>query len=79
MMKLLIEAVSVGVLVVVVGTLVSKVIILFMQKNPTTNLNNSRKYYMELGLFLTGVIVHLLCEITGINKWYCKHGNACSK
>lgn len=78
-MKLIIEAVCVGILTVIVGTLVSKVIIAIIKnKTPSTDLNN-RKYYMELGLFLTGVIIHLLCEITGINKWYCKNGNACSK
>ena len=30
-----------------------------------------------LSFFITGVTIHLLCEITGLNKKYCKHGNAC--
>ena len=28
--------------------------------------------------FIAGVVVHLLCEYFGINKWYCKNGLACS-
>jgi hypothetical protein len=30
-----------------------------------------------LSFFITGVIIHLLCEVTGLNKKYCKYGNAC--
>ena len=29
--------------------------------------------------FLLGVIVHLLFEYIGANKWYCKNGNACKE
>lgn len=29
-------------------------------------------------LFFTGVIVHLICEVVGLNKWYCKNGVACT-
>lgn len=25
-----------------------------------------------------GFITHLLCEFSGINRWYCKNGNACA-
>ena len=28
-------------------------------------------------LFILGLAIHLLCEVSGINKWYCKNGNAC--
>lgn len=27
--------------------------------------------------FFAGFLVHLLCEITGLNRWYCKNGAAC--
>jgi len=30
-----------------------------------------------LVVFMTGFIGHLLFEIFGANKWYCKHGKAC--
>jgi len=32
-----------------------------------------------LKLFVTGFAVHFLCEVSGINKWYCKNGAACKK
>ena len=28
-------------------------------------------------IILTGIIVHLLCEFSGINKYYCRKGRAC--
>jgi len=29
-------------------------------------------------LFILGATFHLLCEMFGINRWYCAHGAACS-
>lgn len=28
-------------------------------------------------VFLTGFMGHLLFELIGANRWYCKHGKAC--
>lgn len=79
-MRLLVEAVSVGILTVLVGSLVGFI----LGKTVSTNLPRlckewNKNHIMEMSLFLTGVAVHLLCEITGINKWYCKNGVACHK
>ena len=35
------------------------------------------KKFNFVSLFLLGFGFHLVCEITGINRWYCKHGAAC--
>ena len=32
-----------------------------------------------ISLFILGVSFHISCELFGINKWYCRHGVACSK
>jgi len=34
---------------------------------------------MEISLFLTGFLVHIFCEYSGINKWYCKNGMVSKK
>jgi len=43
------------------------------------NQNLNEKYIKQISPFLTGVIIHLTCELVGANKWYCKNGYACSK
>ena len=35
------------------------------------------KNNLPVVLFVTGVLIHLLCEYTDVNTWYCKNGNAC--
>ena len=69
------EAIAVGILTVIVGTFISK---LFSRKVPSTCKDWNKNYVMELSLFLTGLLIHLICEYTGINKWYCRNGSACS-
>jgi membrane protein DedA with SNARE-associated domain len=79
-MKLFIEAVCVGLLVVVVGTLVGFILGKYFSTNlPRICKSWNKNHIMEISLFLTGFIAHLLCEFIGVNKWYCKNGNACKK
>lgn len=68
MQKLLIEALFVGVLVVVIGMAIN----MCMEK---VKLERTRK--QVLALFISGVVTHIICEYVGLNKWYCKNGNAC--
>jgi len=80
MQKLLIEAFFVGIAVVVIGSAVGYIISkLFSVDLPQICKKWNKNHVMELSLFLTGAILHLLCEGVGLNKWYCKNGNACSK
>jgi hypothetical protein len=81
-MKLLIEASIVGIATVIIGTIISFVtskscLAAGIPKIHDTNWN--KNHIMEISLFLTGFILHLLCEYSGINRWYCKNGNACRR
>ena len=79
------EAVVVGVVVVIMGTLVAFLYRLiadrYLKKNRLPEVCKSwNKYYaMEISLFFTGFLSHLLFEGVGLNKWYCKKGYACKK
>ena len=73
---LLIEAIAVGILMIPLG---------FIVFIGSAELSKRSRWYdglnrdikMCIGFFIYGAITHLLCEISGINKWYCKHGRAC--
>ena len=80
MQQLLIEAIVVGILTVVVGTIVGFVLGSSFSTNlPKICKSWNKNHIMELSLFLTGFFIHLLCEFSGVNKWYCKNGYACKK
>lgn len=79
-MYLLIEAIVVGILTVIFGNLAGFMVSPFLKVNlPHVCSNWNQFYAMEISLFLTGFLLHLFCEATMINKWYCKNGFACSR
>lgn len=67
------EALMVGVGLTVVGLLLHFIGMYFKHHdmNDTT--------ILAVHFFVAGVLVHLLCEYFGVNKWYCENGNACLK
>jgi len=76
--KLLIEAVFVGAAIVVVGTLVAGLFSYGSKSDlPPVCKDWNKNYVMEMSLFFTGFVSHLLFEAAGLNKWYCKNGVAC--
>lgn len=68
------EAAVVGIVCVVLGSAVGAALGTVL-RGPTGAWN--RYLVMEVSLFFTGVLAHLLFETMGANRWYCKHGNAC--
>ena len=77
---LLIEGFFVGILTVIVGTIVGYVLgNIFSNNLPKICKEWNKNHIMEITLFIIGFIIHIFCEIVGINKWYCKNGNACNK
>jgi len=82
MYKLFVEALVVGIMTVVVGNVIAfliRKINVFSVKLPDLCKDWNNFYIMEICLFLTGFILHLLCEAFGVNKYYCKNSYACNK
>ena len=77
MLKLLVEAVVVGLMVLVVGSIVGYLVGMMNSVDlPKVCKKWNKNHVMEISLFLTGVVLHLLCEFSSINKWYTKNGYA---
>ena len=63
------EIIFVGFFVVIIGLILANL----------TNSDLNNKWNYGVNLFLIGAITHILCEVTGINKYYCVNGAACKK
>ena len=72
---LLIEASIVGVVVAIVGTLLTLLVVLSRGKSTKFIWNFS----MFAVLFLTGALAHILFEVIGFNKYYCRMFNKTRK
>ena len=73
---LLMEAIAVGILLVPLGYLVLYGSVELSKRYKSID-NMDKNIKMSLGFFLLGMLTHIFCEFTGINKWYCKKGIAC--
>ena len=70
MFKLLVEAVVVGLMVVVVGSVVGYLVGKLNSVDlPKVCKKWNKNHVMEISLFFTGAPTHLLCEFSGLNKW----------
>lgn len=80
MYNLIIEAIVVGIMTVIFGNITGILIGPFFKVDLPSVCSTWNKFYtMEITLFFTGVFIHLFCEFSGINKWYCKNGFACMR
>lgn len=71
-MRLLIEATCIGIITTLVALIVGSVLRKFMAvKLPAECKNWNKNHIMELNLFITGFLIHIIFEYTGLNKWYC--------
>ena len=68
----LLEAVFVGILLIVIYRIVDK---LFPIVANATSIHPAYIQNKNVTLFLAGAIFHILCEITGINIWYVNNYN----
>ena len=79
MIKLFIEAFIVGIILLIVSIPVMGGLHALYPEDyagcehlPSKSKN---KYYVST--VVIGILVHLFCECIGLNKWYCRNGNAC--
>ena len=74
----LVEAIVVGLITMVLGTLLSIGSMYITQ--PGFSYTEVTFWTSLLVVnFILGFLVHVICEWTGINKWYCSKGFACQR
>ena len=78
MYQLFIEAIVVGIITVIFGNITAFLVSPLLKVDlPAICSKWNKLFAMEVSLFLTGFLIHLFCEFSGINRWYCKNGFAC--
>lgn len=78
MKQLIIEGCVVGIVLVVIGIIVTNIFRGIYNNNlPDVCKDWNKNHIMEINLFLIGFIAHMLFEWIGANKWYCNNGYAC--
>ena len=75
--QLVVEATIVGLATVLVGVCVQELLKKTTLKvQCQTPCDWNKNYIREIGLFLTGFMLHIIFEIMGANSWYVKNGSA---
>ena len=69
------EVIVVGLGTLILGLVVRYIVAVYFEKINADFIFTNKG--MWISLFLTGALLHLGCEISGVNKWYCKNGFAC--
>ena len=70
------ELIVIGVVTAITGFIISTVMMKMSDKNFSLEKYHFWKQVI-IAYFLTGVLLHLGFEYFGLNKYYCKYGNAC--
>lgn len=76
MNKFIFELLFVGISSGIAGLFISTIFMILTVKN-----FNFKTYtfwpQIVISYFVTGILLHLLFEFFGFNKWYCQNGKAC--
>lgn len=73
-LNFVIEILGVMVIVTLVGVVLH---LISLELIGAHNMNNMTIYVTHL--VVIAFVSHLLCELTGVNHWYCKNGVACKE
>lgn len=77
MNKLLIESVIIGIITSIIGHIIIKILVKFNKIDDNESLDDfinkyNKTFIIEISLFFTGILLHLLLEYIGLNDWYCE-------
>lgn len=67
----IIEVLAVALMTTVIGTIIS---FIFMGEKAKQFHHWKR---VMLAYAVTGALIHIICQVTKVNHWYCQHGYAC--
>ena len=78
-MHYLLEAFLIGIMTLIIGLILGYTNGYLMDIDLKKELEEKPKktLWITMTLFSLGFILHLMCEITGLNKMYCDYGYAC--
>lgn len=81
MVELFIEAFIVGIILLIISIPIMGGLHMMYPKDYAgcENLPDKSKKKYYVATVIIGIVTHLLCEYSGVNRWYCTNGNACSK
>lgn len=77
MKDFLVEVGVVGIMVMIIGIIISYICMYF--KSPEKLKNFEHWWSIAFSFAVAGMLVHIICEVSGINTWYCRHGAACKR
>ena len=77
MQKLILESIIIGAITSILGNIIITILIKYNSLESNDTLDNTLKkykktYLIQIALFLTGILIHLLLEYIGLDKWYCE-------
>lgn len=78
MVHYIVEAIVVGLMTMILGTILSVLSMYVSQRNFSIGEVNFWTSLLVVN-FILGFLIHVICEWTGINKWYCSKGFACQR
>lgn len=77
MEKIILESIIIGAITSILGNLIVTILVKYnsFESNDIIDSNLTKyknTYIIQIALFLTGLLIHLLLEYIGLEKWHCQ-------